>query len=50
MVPKREWVRRWVQLREQLSAQVDFDAFADQAARYFTSGTVRRLLMREAQF
>ena len=33
MVPKREWVRRWVQLREQLSAQVDFD-------RYFAEGEV----------
>lgn len=32
------------------SAPVDFDAFANQAARYFTSGAVRRLLMREAQF
>lgn len=31
------------------SAPVDFGAFVEQAARYFTSGAVRRLLLREAQ-
>ena len=33
MMPKRKWVRRWVGLREQLLAPVDFE-------RYFAQGEV----------